>query len=61
MLKPTMCSCFYHPKKKKKKLFVVFKKQFIIQLSIQPIVEAALELSQEDLDEATWELRQAFH
>ena len=60
MLKPTMCSCFYHPKKKKT-LFVVFNKQFILQLSIQPIVEAALELSQEDLDEATWELRQAFH
>lgn len=49
MVRPTMCSCFYHKKKKKTPLFVVFNKQFILQLPIQSIAEAAPELSQEDL------------
>lgn len=50
MVRPTMCSCFHHKKKKQKPpLFVVFNKQFILQLPIQSIVEAAPELSQEDV------------
>lgn len=61
MVRPTMCSCFHH-KKQKPPLFVVFNKQFILQLPIQSIVEAAPELSQGGCaDEAIWELRQALH